>query len=252
MEFLEALKEKNNLLYWFGLINLFAGIFMIAMSFIKPIEFGGTNAWFKPTKFALSTVALVWTVGWFTSYLEPSKAINWTNWIIVITLGFEVLYIAIQAARGQASHFNSNSSFYMMMYSMMGLFAVIATLAVGFIGSKFWFNSIPNLPDYYLWAIRFGFLLFVIFSFEGGIMGGNMQHSVGGSDGGNGIPFLGWSLSYGDLRIAHFIGMHALQVLPILAWYFLKDIRLSISLAILYAGLAVFVFLQALRAKSLF
>ena len=225
---------------------------MIAVSFIKPIEFGGTNAWFKPIKFALSKTALVWTVGWFTSYLEPSKAINWTNWIIVISLGFEVLYIAIQAGRGQASHFNSTSSFYMFMYSMMGLFAVIATLSVGFIGSKFWFNSIPCLPDFYLWSIRLGFLLFVVFSFEGAIMGGNMQHSIGGPDGGNGLPFLGWSLSYGDLRIAHFVGMHALQILPLLSWYVLKDLKLTIGLAALYSGLALFVLFQALRAKAIF
>ncbi|MDB2363560.1 hypothetical protein N9V83_00885 [Flavobacteriales bacterium] len=250
MEIFQSLKDRNTLLFWFGLINLFAGIFMIALSLVKPIEFGGTNAWFKPIKFALSTTALVWTVGWYSSYLEPSKSINWTNWIIIITLGFEVLYISIQAARGQASHFNNASPFYSFMYSMMGFGAVIATLAIAFIGSKFWFNAFTDLPSYYLWAIRFGFLLFVIFSFEGGIMGGNMQHSIGGPDGGNGIPFLGWSISYGDLRIAHFVGMHALQILPLLSWYVLKDTKLSISLAILYAGLAVFVLIQALKAKS--
>lgn len=250
MEFLQSLKDRNTVLFWFGLINLIAGIIMILLSFLKPIEFGGTNAWFKPIKFALSTTALVWTLSWFTSYLEPGKSIDWTNWILVITLGFEVLYIAIQASRGQASHFNSSSSFYMFMYSLMGFGAVIATLTVAFIGSKFWFNSYPNLPDYYIWAIRFGFLLFVIFSFEGGIMGGNMQHSIGGPDGGNGISFLGWSTNYGDLRIAHFIGMHALQALPILSWYILKDVKLSFGLAILYTGLAVFALIQALRAKS--
>lgn len=252
MEFLQSLKDRNTVLFWFGLINLVAGLIMIALSFIKPIEFGGTNAWYKPVKFALSTTALVWTLSWFTSYLEPSKTIDWSNWILIVTLGFEVLYIAIQASRGQASHFNNTSSFNLFMYSIMGFAAVLATLVIAFIGSKFWFNSYPELPDYYLWAIRFGFLLFVVFSFEGGIMGGKMQHSVGGADGGNGLPFLSWSLSYGDLRVAHFVGMHALQALPLLAWYVLKDVKLSIGLAILYAGLAVLVLLQALRAKAIF
>jgi hypothetical protein len=43
-------------------------------------------------------------------------------------------------------------------------------------------------------------------------------HTVGAPDGGRGLPVTGWSADHGDLRIAHFLGMHGLQVLPVLAW----------------------------------
>ncbi|MEM6265703.1 MAG: hypothetical protein AAGI38_24585 [Bacteroidota bacterium] len=251
MEIIETLRIRSGLMYGFGLINLVTAFLLIVLSFLKPVEFGGTNAWHKPIKFTLSTAILSWSLAWYLGYLPGGRDIDITNWVIVITLGFEVVYIVWQAAKGEASHFNSSTPFHSAMFSMMALAATIATLAIGYLGLKFLGETVQELPDYYLWAIRLGFLLFVIFSFEGFVMGSNMAHSVGGPDGSSGIPFLNWSLSYGDLRIAHFIGMHALQVLPFLAWYFLKEVNLTIGSFILYGLLAIFVLVQALQGKSI-
>lgn len=95
MEFLLELKDRNEVLFWFGLINLFTFILLLIFSFLRPIEFGGTNSWYKPMKFALSTAILSWSMGWYTGYLSKGSDIDIFNWVIVITLAFEVVYIAL-------------------------------------------------------------------------------------------------------------------------------------------------------------
>jgi NO-binding membrane sensor protein with MHYT domain len=91
----------------------------------------------------------------------------------------------------------------------------------------------------------------VVFAFEGFAMGARLSHSVGAVNDNSNWFIVGWSKTVGDLRVAHFIGMHALQVLPVLSFYVLKSTRATILVAFVYALLAVFTLVQALQGKPL-
>ena len=131
----------------------------------------------------------------------------------------------------------------------MALAATLVTLYTAYIGVLFFTNSFPELPNYYVWAIRLGIIIFVIFSFEGFLMGSRLNHSVGALNDNSNWFIIGWSKTVGDLRVAHFIGMHALQVLPILSYYVLKNTKLTIGLSVVYGLLALLTLIQALQAK---
>ena len=112
VEFILELKSRNELLFYFGVANLvLVGFFMI-LSLITDIQVVGVNAWYKPIKFALSIGIYTWTMGWFMHYLPQNKDIIICNWLIVIMLGFEIIYIGLQAGRGQLSHYNISSPLY--------------------------------------------------------------------------------------------------------------------------------------------
>lgn len=71
-------------------------------------------------------------------------------------------------------------------------------------GFLFFSNSFPELPIYYVWAIRLSIILFVIFSFEGFAMGSRLSHTVGAANDNSNLFVVGWSKTFGDLRVAHF------------------------------------------------
>ncbi|MCF2487788.1 hypothetical protein [Dyadobacter sp. CY347] len=251
IDFFAVLKSRNEPLFYFGLICLLSAVFTLLIAKFSYVQINGVNVWYKPFKFALSIGTFCWTMGWYTGYLELPDQVSRYSWTTIILLGFELFYITFQAARGQLSHYNVSSSLYTSLTAAMAFAAIGATLYTGYIGILFCTGQFPALPGYYLWAIRIGIFLFVIFAFEGAIIGANGSHSVGGSGDGDGIPLLNWSRKYGDLRIAHFVGMHALQVLPLMAYYLLRDSKLVIVLGLAYGALALFCLLQALNSKPL-
>ena len=251
LDFIQILKTRNETLFYYGLICLVSAIVFLALTKFTNTQVYNVNAWYKPFKFAFSTFLYAWAMAWFCHYL-PAFNIQLFNWTIIILLGFEIFYIAFQANRGQLSHYNLSTPTYAALYSMMALAATLVTIYTAYVGILFFKYDFPTLPNYYLWAIRFGILLFVVFSFEGFVMGSRLTHTIGGKDGDLGIPLLNWSTKYGDPRIAHFIGMHALQVIPLLSFYLLKSTKATIIVSIVYLLLAVFTLVQALQGKPLF
>lgn len=250
IDFLASLKSRNECLFYFGMLCLLSAVLMFIKSRFSDLQINEVNAWYKPVKFALSMGLFSLTMGWYTGYLTTYHHLNIYNWTVIVCLGFEVFYVAVQASRGQLSHYNTSSALYTSLTVGMALAAIAATLYTGYIGVLFCTEKFPGLPDYDLWAIRLGIFIFVLFALEGAVIGANGSPRVGSTDGRT-LPFLNWSLTYGDLRIAHFIGMHALQVLPLLAYFVFREVKAVLFTGLMYGILALLCLMQALHGKSI-
>jgi hypothetical protein len=248
IDFIQQLKIRNETLFYYGLLCLILSVIFIILTKCTNTQVYNVNSWYKPFKFAFSTFLFAWAMAWYCYYL-PNFNINSFNWTVIILLGFEIFYIAFQASKGQLSHYNLSTPVYAALYSMMALAATLVTLYTAYIGVLFFTNSFPELPNYYVWAIRLSIILFVVFSFEGFAMGSKLNHSVGALNDNSNLFIIGWSKTVGDLRVSHFIGMHALQVLPFLSYYVLKNTKLTFGLSIIYGMLAIMTLIQALKGR---
>jgi len=250
-EFLTELHHRNPIFYFFGWFCLLSFLACLLFLFFIQTKVLGINPMIKPIKFFLSSWILGWTLGWLGYSLKDEGIMEAYSWMTIIVLNFENIYIFIQAYRGQLSHFNVSTPFNGAMFALMGLAIVLFTSWTAYIGFLFWIRTFPELNDYYLWAIRLGFFFFVIFAFEGGLMGARLSHTVGAMDGGKGLPLVNWSTRNGDLRVAHFLGMHALQILPLISFYAIKNTKATIIVALVYFLLVSLLLLQALMGRPL-
>jgi hypothetical protein len=250
--FLLQLKERNNLLYWFGIYNFIIAVLCLILMQFDHQQILNVSRWLKPMKFYISVWIMTWTIAWLLYYSDYKKAIRKISWLIVICMFTENFIIILQSIRGERSHFNVQNATNGALFSIMGIFILIFTLTIIYGAWLFFRQKVFSIPPGYLWGIRLGLIFFIIFSIEGGIMLSKMSHTVGGTDGGPGLPGFNWSTRFGDLRIAHFLGMHSLQLLPLAGFYVFKKLPELFLFAILYFSLVMIILIMSLRGIPLF
>lgn len=252
-------RDRALALTGWGTLALFAVLLAVAPFDSRTVA--GVNPWLKPMKFCLSITAYVWTLAWFVGYLRTHPyAVRFISWATALVFAGEMVCLVTQAARGVPSHFNESTPFDAAVFSTMGMLISFNTVLVAVTLLLFFLRTSEPLAPAYLWGIRAGLLIFFLGSLEGMAMISNTAHTVGAPDGGPGLPFLNWSTRSGDLRVAHFLSFHALQLLPLAGfllnrhrpdWTRRRQVACVFAFALLYATGVSLVFWQALNGRPL-
>ncbi|MFL5345535.1 MAG: hypothetical protein ACJ8AT_12110 [Hyalangium sp.] len=231
----------------------------------------GEPIWLKPTKFYVSLAIYDATILYLLSFLsERSRFVRVVATILSACGGIEMVAITLQAARGVRSHFNVATAFDQAIFMTMGitimvLWVTMLVLAVALLRAKL---KDPPLAS----ALRVGLVVGIVGAGMGFFMSSPRaeqvalmkagqkpmeagSHTFGGKDGGPGLPLVGWSTRAGDMRPAHFLGLHGMQVLPLLAGLLARRrgrseaLRLALVRAsgVAYLGLTLALAVQALR-----
>jgi len=254
-ESLSRIRNVNPLLYFAGLVHLGLFIVFIPLFFWDDRIITGINAWIKPMKFALSIFIYLWTFAWLLQYVQHPKKVIFISWGILICMVVEMALITLQAARGVPSHFNITSALNATIFSTMGIFIGINSLLVLYTIFLFFSHAIVIPDKIMLFAWRAGLILFFIGGISGGMMSTHLAHTYGAPDGGPGIPFLNWSTIAGDLRIGHFVTLHGLQFIPLIALLIKERVKNPVVLVqsafAFYVVICIALHLIALSGKAL-
>ncbi len=249
-------------------------LFLVGL-WVDPRWVSGQPVWLKPAKFAgsiaLYAVTLAWMLSWVEGRLRTVRAVGG---VTAAMMWLEIAVISLQAARGVRSHFNATTVLDGVLFSVMGV-GILTAWGSGVVAAWLLFRQ-RFQDDALALALRLGMVLTLAGALTGGLMttptpaqveqlaqgrpGEAGSHSVGVADGGPGLPVLGWSSEGGDLRVPHFLGLHAMQALPLLALWVGRGarrlgararVRLVWAGALAWGGMFVVLNWQALRGEPL-
>ncbi|MFC8228035.1 hypothetical protein [Streptomyces sp. NPDC057287] len=270
---------------WHRPLVLFAAS-MIVMSVVGAVGIlvddrvlAGSPIWAKPFKFAVSFVAYALALAWMLTLLTRARRVGWwAGTVVALACAGEMAVITAQVIRGRRSHFNHATPLDSMLYDVMAVTVVILWTATLVIALLLLRARIADRAS--AWAVRSGVLIALVGAGFGFLMtqpsagqraAGGLDtadvvgaHAVGVPDGGPSMPLTGWSTTGGDLRVPHFVGMHALQLLPLFLLALillapritrLRDPRVRLRLVVLasgaYAAVLALLTWQALRGQPL-
>ena len=270
---LSRLWQSDRVLTGSAVLMLGALAVFLAGLLLDPRVVTGAPVWLKPAKFAISTAIYMFTLAWVFTYLSDwpkvRRVVGRATALIFIA---EVAVIALQAWRGTTSHFNMSTPLDGALFTFMGGAIAMQTLMSVAVAVALWRQAFQDRA--LGWALRLGMVITIAGASMGGLMTRPTEaqlaevaatgrltiigaHTVGAPDGGAGLPGTGWSVEHGDLRVPHFLGLHALQLLPVLAlvlWRRVDDARRARLIIVAggsYASLVLIMLWQALRGQSL-
>jgi hypothetical protein len=223
---LSRLKHTKSL-FWLAVICVVVVIALIPLWILDSRELLGVSVWEKPIKFYISVAIFSFTYSWLSSFLtRGGRWVKLTGFVIAMSLAVEIVIILAMASIGETSHFNVSTPTAIAIWSIMATFISIVLFSTIFISLMIFFQKQQEFNLKLALALgsintAVGMGLAYLMTWPTATQLANYQgiagaHAVGVSDGGPGLPFLGWSTVAGDLRVGHFFGLHSIQVAAIL------------------------------------
>ena len=212
-----------------------AAVCAVALALDTRVLDNGDTVWLKPLRFCVAFGLHIMTLWWLAGLTRRQELGD--RWfalsarlqaaVAILELGC----IALQAARGRHSHFNYATAFDQAIFTIMGMGTAVLLLGIVLMiaGLIRWpTERATNI------ATIGGLLLAVL----GGLVGVWMVmptpeqrallatgvrlpwvgSALSAPPSGITMPWFGWDMRSGDWRVPHFIGLHAIQALPCLAW----------------------------------
>jgi hypothetical protein len=198
--------------YVIAALLMASGLIHLAILVTSDASWDGPLSLRKPATFGLSFGLTLMTVTWVASFV-PIRNLARSVLLRIFTAActLETALISLQAWRGVPSHFNLETPFDATVARLLaaGGFVLVVVIVVLTLSA---FRASPRVPISLRVAIRIGFVALLGAVVAGGFMIARGMMLVAAGD-----PQAAYATA-GALKPTHAVTMHAILVLPALAW----------------------------------
>jgi len=212
-----------------GILLVASGCVHLALFAIQGTTWKGPLSLRKPALFGISGGLTIWSIAWLMTQLLPKKSDRFLASSLAIGLFIEVTLITVQTWRGVASHFNRATSIDAAIeFAMLGLILIVSC---GIVYLSFRTFRLRNIDPAMVIAIRGGMWLLTLSCGLGILTSilGEISISAGRS-------YELWG-GAGVLKFPHGVALHAIQMLPAIAWM-ARSLGVSGAVRIMQSALA--------------
>lgn len=221
----------------FAIVSAAAAVITAVLVLLDDRVLLGAPLWMKPFKFFISATLMSLTLAYVIPRIsQKSKRVQVASLTIIGSLAVELVLITWAAASETTSHFNVSSPLAIAVWSAMATFiglVWVATMVLTLAYVRFGQDE-EAMKRALSWGMAISIVGMAVAFFMTGPTSDQLAdfegiagaHTVGAADGGPGLPLFGWSTVAGDLRIAHFFGLHALQAIPLAVLLLRKNITI--------------------------
>jgi hypothetical protein len=222
--FFSDLDDRDRLLSRLGWALVCVVPMFAVLAYLVPGAVQTVNPWIKPIKFSISFATYVWTVSLFFRFLKlPTWQATLARRATAVSVILEMFFLGMQAWRTAQPYPSQSFSDIVISQMVTGMVFVHTVVMVWILVLCCGDRARTKVADLTLVAaIRDSIVIFLVGNAVGGYMLARGSHTVGAADGSQGLPFTNWSTIGGDLRIAHFIAVHAIQIVPLFAFLLLQ------------------------------
>jgi hypothetical protein len=198
--------------YAIGAGLIASGLFHFGVLLATGGSWLGPVSWRKPMTFGLSFGLTLITIAWVASYILLSRrARNWLLGVFAAACVLEVSLITLQAWRRVPSHFNLETPFDGLIARTLAVGGGLLIAVIAILTAASW-RADPQVAPSMRLAVRAGLV-----ALDASLLIGAIMIATGISRVLAGDQQKAYAVG-GALKPAHFITMHGVLVLPLLAW----------------------------------
>jgi len=236
--------KRNSIFFWYGIINFVLFFFCLGFSLFDDTQVLGKNAWLIPMKYYFSIGIFIWSIGVCLHYLNNEVQRSFLTWGLLVTTFLQTSGILFQSLRGVSSFFKQNTPFDDLIFNFQIVNYFVFFILMVVITYLFYFQKKNSKSQHFTWGIRLGLVIFL----TGLSIGFYMMLVYGNFESVKDSTIL--NKKQGNLIIPFFLGIHGLQIIPLLSYYIFQSKRQVVNFTWLYfIIMVVFLFMAFINLK---